>query len=60
MIIISRLDFRRDNILLQMRKEGVHCGGCGDTAIRLRPALTFEPMHANIFNEKMEKVLGTL
>jgi hypothetical protein len=26
--------FRRDQFLERLRKEGVHCGGCGDDAIR--------------------------
>ena len=43
----------------KLRSEGVNCGGCGDTAIRLRPALVFQPKHANIFIEKLEKVLKT-
>jgi len=48
---------RRDKILSKLRSEGVNCGGCGDNAIRLRPALVFQPKHANIFLEKLEKVL---
>ena len=52
--------FRRDAILGKLRSEGVNCGGCGDNAIRLRPALIFQPKHANIFLEKLEKVLKAL
>merc|ERR1712149_163464 len=44
---------RRDQILTKMRNEGVNCGGCGASAIRLRPALIFTPAHANIFLDKM-------
>jgi len=51
---------RRDQILTKMRNEGVNCGGCGASAIRLRPALIFTPAHANIFLDKMEKVLKSL
>jgi 4-aminobutyrate aminotransferase/(S)-3-amino-2-methylpropionate transaminase len=58
-VIIIFSFFRRDAILSKLRAEGVHCGGCGDTAIRLRPALIFSPKHAHIFNEKLEKVLKT-
>lgn len=50
---------RRDSILAKLRTEGIHCGGCGETAIRIRPALIFEPKHANIFIETLEKVLKT-
>jgi len=49
---------RRDAILTNLRKEGVHCGGCGDTAVRLRPALTFNAHHAQLFTEKLHKVLA--
>eukprot|EP00095_Tigriopus_kingsejongensis_P002720 maker-scaffold1343_size46188-snap-gene-0.8 protein:Tk02720 transcript:maker-scaffold1343_size46188-snap-gene-0.8-mRNA-1 annotation:"4-aminobutyrate mitochondrial" len=48
---------RRDQILAKLRSVGVHCGGCGDTAIRLRPALIFQPKHAEMFIEKLEGVL---
>ena len=51
---------RRDKILSKLRSEGVNCGGCGDNAIRLRPALVFQPKHANIFLEKLEKVLNEI
>jgi len=51
---------RRDTILARLRNEGVNCGGCGSAAIRLRPALIFTPDHANIFLDKMEKVLNNL
>jgi 4-aminobutyrate aminotransferase/(S)-3-amino-2-methylpropionate transaminase len=44
---------------MDLRKEGVNCGGCGPAAIRLRPALIFQPKHANIFIAKMDKVLGS-
>jgi len=50
---------RRDKILMDLRKEGVNCGGCGPAAIRLRPALIFQPKHADIFIEKMDKVLSS-
>lgn len=32
-------------------------GGCGDRTIRLRPALVFQPSHANMFLEGLEQVL---
>ena len=49
---------RRDAILTNLRKEGVHCGGCGDTAVRLRPSLIFNQQHAHQFNDKLHKVLA--
>ncbi len=51
--------FRRDQILGDLKKEGINCGGCGPETIRLRPALIFEPKHANIFLEKLNGVLAT-
>jgi len=47
----------RDTIVSRMRSKGVLTGGCGESAIRLRPALIFEPKHAEIMLEKFEEVL---
>jgi len=47
----------RDEIVSRMRSKGVLTGGCGESAIRLRPALIFEPKHAEIMLEKFEDVL---
>lgn len=46
--------------MAKMKLEGVNCGGCGEAAIRLRPALIFQPKHAHIFLDKLEKVLASL
>ena len=51
---------RRDMVLAGLRTRGVHCGGCGEAAIRLRPALVFQPHHANILLETLEDVLKSL
>lgn len=48
---------RRDLILARLRELGVHAGGCGDSAIRLRPALVFKEQHANLFLNKLEDVI---
>ena len=48
---------RRDDVLSKLRRLGVHAGGCGEAAIRLRPALIFQPWHAHIFLQKLEDVL---
>ncbi|EPQ30283.1 uncharacterized protein PFL1_02399 [Pseudozyma flocculosa PF-1] len=50
----------RDRLVMEMRREGVHLGGCGERAIRLRPMLVFEQGHADLFLEKMERVLKKL
>lgn len=50
----------RDKLIGEMRKQGVHMGGCGEKAVRLRPMLVFEQKHADLFLEKLEKALGQL
>jgi len=50
----------RDEIVTRMRSQGVLIGGCGEKAIRIRPALIFEPKHAEIMLEKFEDVLTEL
>jgi len=50
----------RDTILAKLRSLGVHAGGCGEAAIRLRPALVFQVGHANIFLNKLEDVLKSV
>ncbi|XP_054268603.1 4-aminobutyrate aminotransferase, mitochondrial-like [Macrosteles quadrilineatus] len=39
----------RDEMISRLKKKGVQAGGCGDLAIRFRPALIFQPYHAEIF-----------
>ncbi|KAG2182926.1 hypothetical protein INT44_005907 [Umbelopsis vinacea] len=48
----------RDALIGEMRKNGVNIGGCGDRAIRLRPMLTFQMKHADIFLDTLEKVVA--
>jgi len=50
----------RDQILLNLRQVGVHLGGCGDAAIRFRPALIFAPHHAHLMLDKMDSVLAKM
>lgn len=40
-----------------LESKGVQSGGCGDVSLRIRPALVFQPYHADIFLDKFEKVL---
>ena len=47
----------RDKILTTLRQQGVHLGGCGESAIRIRPCLTFTPRHANIMLDNLNDVL---
>lgn len=48
---------RRDEFVKRMRAKGVHMGGCGERAVRLRPMLVFQKKHANILLKTMEAVL---
>ncbi|ODV58753.1 4-aminobutyrate aminotransferase [Ascoidea rubescens DSM 1968] len=50
----------RDGFLLECRKNGVNIGGCGDTAVRLRPSLVFEKRHADILLNIVEESLSKL
>ncbi|XP_023328158.1 4-aminobutyrate aminotransferase, mitochondrial [Eurytemora carolleeae] len=51
---------RRDWIIGKLREHGVHTGGCGESAIRLRPALVFKEHHADLFLEKLETILRSI
>eukprot|EP00096_Caligus_rogercresseyi_P014073 TRINITY_DN660_c0_g1_i1.p1 TRINITY_DN660_c0_g1~~TRINITY_DN660_c0_g1_i1.p1 ORF type:complete len:488 (+),score=140.05 TRINITY_DN660_c0_g1_i1:140-1603(+) len=50
---------RRDEIIGRFRAEGINVGGCGASALRLRPALIFGPKHAEMFLSTFEKILKT-
>lgn len=39
--------------------KGLQTGGAGPVAVRLRPALVFQPHHAEIFLDRLEKTLST-
>lgn len=46
----------RDTFLKTCRENGLNIGGCGPQSVRLRPALTFEEKHADVFIQLLEKV----
>lgn len=48
---------KRDEIVAKLKEKGVQSGGCGDLSLRIRPALVFQPYHADIFLHQLEKVL---
>ena len=48
---------RRERIVAEMRRLGVHLGVCGDTAIRFRPTLTFDQKHLGILLDRLDTVL---
>uniref|UniRef100_A0A8D9AUG2 (S)-3-amino-2-methylpropionate transaminase n=1 Tax=Cacopsylla melanoneura TaxID=428564 RepID=A0A8D9AUG2_9HEMI len=47
----------RDVIVKGFKKRGIEIGVCGETAIRLRPALIFGPKHAEIFLSAFQSIL---
>ncbi|CAG4909963.1 unnamed protein product [Colias eurytheme] len=47
----------RDKINSDLKKNGVLSGVCGEVAIRLRPALIFQPKHAAIYLDILRKTL---
>lgn len=47
----------RDKIVQKLRNSGIQCGASGDVALRLRPSLIFTQKHAEIFIDRLEKVL---
>nr|POF17583.1 4-aminobutyrate aminotransferase [Quercus suber] len=49
---------RRDEVLQKMKGQGVNVGGSGMTAVRLRPMLVFQRRHADLFVERLERVLS--
>jgi 4-aminobutyrate aminotransferase/(S)-3-amino-2-methylpropionate transaminase len=51
---------RRETVLARLREHGVHAGGCGESAVRLRPSLVFQAQHAHIFLQRLEDVLKAL
>lgn len=47
----------RDKLVNLMKTYGLHCGGCGNSTIRFRPTLVFEPHHAAMSLDIMDKAL---
>lgn len=50
----------QDKIVQTLKQNGVLGGSCGIRTIRLRPALIFEPKHAELFLEILRKTLRQL
>lgn len=50
----------RDKLLKTLKLNGCNTGGCASASVRLRPTLTFEEKHADIFVEALEKSLAVL
>ncbi|CAG98711.1 4-aminobutyrate transaminase [Kluyveromyces lactis] len=50
----------RDQLLKLLKSNGCNVGGCAEKSVRLRPSLTFEEKHADIFVDALEKSIGQL
>ncbi|CAI2000717.1 hypothetical protein SEUBUCD646_0G02720 [Saccharomyces eubayanus] len=51
---------KRDLLLKKLKSNGCNVGGCAVNAVRLRPSLTFEEKHADIFIEALTKSVNEL
>ncbi len=51
---------QRELLNLKLLEQGVIVGTCGESSIRLRPALIFEPKHAEIFLDRLERAIKTM
>jgi len=47
----------RDKLVSCLREKGIQTGGNGERTLRLRPALIFQPKHAEIFLDTFNEVL---
>lgn len=47
----------RDDLVNRLKQAGIQSGGCGENAIRFRPALIFQEKHVDIFTDKFRQVL---
>ena len=47
----------RNELVLQLKLQGVHVGPTGATSIRYRPSLYFEPRHADILIDHLDKAI---
>lgn len=50
----------RDTLLKKLKLNGCNVGGCSTNSVRLRPTLTFEEKHADIFVEALAKSVTEL
>ena len=51
---------KRDQFLLKAKEFGLNIGGCGASAVRLRPMLVFQEHHADILVDALEKIVKAL
>lgn len=47
----------RNELIRELHKSGVHCGGSGVRSLRVRTSLTFTKKHSDIFLDRLNYVL---
>lgn len=47
----------RDAVIAELKLQGVHCGPSSFRGIRYRPSLYFEPRHADILTDALDKAI---
>jgi len=52
-------NLKRDEFLAKAKTYGVNIGGCGPSAVRLRPMLIFQKHHADILLDAFEKLASS-
>lgn len=50
----------RNDFLYKLKQNGANVGGCAEVSVRLRPSLSFEKKHADVFIKILSKVLSEL
>ncbi|KAF8355271.1 hypothetical protein PRIPAC_96894, partial [Pristionchus pacificus] len=50
----------RDKFVHQALQFGLHCGGCGERSLRIRPSLVFDKKHLDLTFELLEKTAKAL
>ena len=50
---------KRDEFLVKAKMHGINIGGCGQSAVRLRPMLIFQKHHADILLDAVKKIISS-
>ncbi|KAF8372503.1 gta-1 [Pristionchus pacificus] len=51
---------KRDKFVDKAIQSGLHCGGCGDRALRFRPSLVYDRKHLDLTFQLLEKTAKSL
>ncbi|XP_064636272.1 4-aminobutyrate aminotransferase, mitochondrial-like isoform X4 [Lineus longissimus] len=50
----------RDKMIHSLKQRGINIGGCGVSSLRLRPSLTAQPHHCEIFLDALNEIMKEL